>query len=57
MICGRVVAALASSDDRISSSNDVKACDISGLFDARVRVRNSVAYRCLTSLGKSQEGY
>ena len=44
---------LASSDDRISSSNDDKACDISGLIDARVRVRNSVPYLCLTSLGKS----
>ena len=56
LICGRVVAAritLASSDDRISSSNGVKVCDISGLIDARVRVRISVPYLCLTSLGKS----
>ena len=50
LICGRVVAAritLASSDDRISSSKDVKACKIS------VRMRNSVPYHCLTSFGKS----
>ena len=40
---------LASSEDRISSSNDDKACEISGLIDARVRVRNSVPYLCLTS--------
>ena len=55
-MCGRVVAVritLACLEDRISSSTDVKACKMSGLIDARVPVRNSIPYLCLTSLGKS----
>ena len=44
---------VASSDYRISSSNDVKAWEISGLIDAIVRVRNSVPYLCLIGLSKS----
>ena len=34
-----------------SSRRDGKAREISGLMEARVRERNSVPYRCLTSLG------
>ena len=36
-----------------SSRRDGKAWEISGLMEARVHERNSVPYRCLTSLGSS----
>ena len=44
---------LAPEFEWISSSKDSRATDISGLIDARVRDRNSVAYFCFTSLGRS----
>ena len=44
---------LASSAARISSSKEVRAWDISGFIEARVRDLNSVLYLGFTSLGKS----
>ena len=43
----------ASSVDEISLSNELIACDISGLREARVRQRSSVPYRCLTGFGRA----
>ena len=43
---------LASSEARISSSRESRACDISGLIEVRVRDLNSVPYRCFTSRGR-----
>ena len=40
-------------DDAISSSNELIACDISSLREAKVRERSSVPYRCLTSFDKT----
>ena len=42
----------ASSVDAISSTNEFYACDNSALREARVRERNSVPYRCVTSFGR-----
>ena len=42
----------ASSVDAISSTNEFFACDNSALREARVRERNSVPYRCVTSFGR-----
>ena len=41
----------ASSEVRISSSRGVRAWDISGLMEARVRDLSSVSYLCFTRLG------
>ena len=44
---------LASSADVISSSNESRACDISGFIEDRVMVMSSVPYRCMTSFGSA----
>lgn len=41
---------LALSEERIPSSSEFNACDISGLIDASVRWWSSVPYLCLTTL-------
>ena len=43
---------LASSEVRISSRRELRACEISGLIEARVRDLNSVPYRCFTNRGR-----
>ena len=42
-----------SSADVISSSNESRACAISGFIEDRVLVLSSVPYRCLTSFGSA----
>ena len=48
----RITRALVETE-LISSRRELKAAEISGLIDARVRVRNSVAYFCFTIFGRS----
>ncbi len=50
-LLGAVRKTFASSLARNSSNRESKAWDISGLMEARVRLRSSVPYLCLTRRG------